>query len=99
MANTIQLKRKNLDLPAEIWQKLSILAVSQGMSLKAYAEKLLAAKASQVEIIVRENPSPSGDAWWNNPENTAIVDRGVADAENGRIRAMSIDEVKDALGL
>lgn len=96
MADALQLKRKNIDLPAELWQKLSLLAVSQGMSLKAYAEKILAAKANQVEIIVRDNPSPSGDSWWNNPDNTAIVDRGIDDLKAGRVRKMNLNDISDA---
>ena len=33
------IKRKNIDLPVETLQKLSLMAVAQGKSLKAYIEK------------------------------------------------------------
>lgn len=55
------LKRKNIDLPVEVLQKLSLMAVAQGRSLKAYIEQLLIAKANSITIEVHENPSPSGD--------------------------------------
>ena len=41
-------KRKNIDLPVETLQKLSIMAASQGKSLKAFIESLLVAKANAV---------------------------------------------------
>lgn len=36
MATSAQLKRKNIDLPIDTLQKLSLMAVAQGKSLKAY---------------------------------------------------------------
>ena len=35
------LKRKNIDLPEDTLRKLSLMAVAQGKSLKAYIEQLL----------------------------------------------------------
>ena len=40
----LQKKRKNIDLPVETLQKLSIMAASQGKSLKAFIESLLVEK-------------------------------------------------------
>lgn len=40
----LERKRKNIDLPIETLQKLSIMAASQGKSLKAFIENLLVAK-------------------------------------------------------
>ena len=37
----LEKKRKNIDLPADVLQKLSVLAASQGKSLKAFIEHLL----------------------------------------------------------
>ena len=54
----LQKKRKNIDLPVETLQKLSIMAASQGKSLKAFIESLLVAKANAVCVEVSTNPSP-----------------------------------------
>ena len=61
----LQKKRKNIDLPVETLQKLSIMAASQGKSLKAFIESLLVAKANAVCVEVSTNPSPSGDGWFD----------------------------------
>lgn len=50
------IKRKNIDLPVEVLQKLSLLAVAQGRSLKAFIEQLLIAKANSISVEVHENP-------------------------------------------
>ena len=64
MATALNIKRKNIDLPVETLQKLSIMAVAQGKSLKKYIETLLISKADSLTVEVSENPSPSGDAWF-----------------------------------
>lgn len=51
----LQKKRKNIDLPVETLQKLSIMAASQGKSLKAFIESLLVAKANAVCVEVSTN--------------------------------------------
>ena len=71
------IKRKNIDLPVDVLQKLSMMAVAQGRSLKAYIEQLLIAKANSISIEVHENPSPSGDEWFENAENLESVRRGI----------------------
>ncbi|KAA6348994.1 hypothetical protein EZS27_003594 [termite gut metagenome] len=42
-----------------------------------------------VELVVcdslSENPSPSGDTWFDDPENMASVMRGMADIKAGRV--------------
>ena len=55
------LKRKNIDLPVDTLKKLSLMAVAQGKSLKAYIEQVLISKANGITIEVSENPSPSVD--------------------------------------
>lgn len=89
MATAVTLKRKNIDLPVDILQTLSLLAVSQGKSLKNYIETILIAKAQSVTIQITENPSPSGDEWFNNPENSAMVQRGIEDMKAGRTQAFT----------
>lgn len=93
------IKRKNIDLPLDTFQKLSLLAVSQGKSLKAYIENLLIAKANSITIDIKENPSPSGDSWFTNPENITSVEKGISEMKAGKGRMYTIEEIKSSLGI
>ena len=99
MATALNLKRKNIDLPVDTLQKLSIMAVAQGKSLKNFIETILISKANAVTIEVSDNPSPSGDPWFNDPENIASVERGIAELKAGKGKAYSMDEIRALLGL
>ncbi len=100
MASTIGLKRKNIDLPIDTLQKLSLMALSQGKSLKNYIESILISKADSVNvtITVSENPSPSNDPWFENEKNIKILDTGIAQAESGKTTVVSIDRLHEILG-
>lgn len=98
MATALNIKRKNIDLPIETLQKLSVMAVAQGKSLKAYIESILISKAETINVSIRENPSPSGDTWFDDPENMASVYRGIEEMKAGKGRSYSIGELKDILG-
>ena len=65
---TLEKKRKNIDLPVDVLQRLSVLAASQGKSLKAFIEHLLVVKANSISVEVLENPSPSGDSFFEDTE-------------------------------
>lgn len=95
----IEKKRKNIDLPVDTLKKLSIMAASQGKSVKAFIENLLETKANSLSIEVSTNPSPSGDPWFDDPENMASVMRGIEDAKQGRVTAYTIDDIKNLLGV
>lgn len=99
MATTLNIKRKNIDLPVETLQKLSIMAVAQGKSLKKFIETILIAKADSVVVEVSENPSPSGDPWFNEQENIESVKRGLQEKEAGKGKAYSIEEIRNMLGV
>lgn len=99
MATSVNIKRKNIDLPVDTLQKLSIMAVAQGKSLKNFIETILISKANAVTIEVSENPSPSGDPWFNDPENMASVQRGITEMKEGKGKAYSIDEIRELLGV
>lgn len=99
MATSLNIKRKNIDLPVDTLQNLSIMAVAQGKSLKNFIETVLISKANTVAVEVSENPSPSGDPWFNDPENIASVKRGMEDIKAGRCRAYSMDEIRELLGV
>ena len=93
------IKRKNIDLPIETLQKLSLMAITQGRSLKSYIESILIAKASSITIDVVENPSPSGDEWFLDEENLKTVDEGIAEMKHGKCRAYTIDDIKKIVGV
>lgn len=95
----LEKKKKNIDLPVDTLQKLSIIAASQGKSLKAFIENILVAKANSISVEVSTNPSPSGDPWFNDSENMGSVMRGIEDAKQGRTKAYSMDEIKNLLGV
>jgi len=99
MATALNIKRKNIDLPVETLQKLSLMAVAQGKSLKNFIETVLITKANSVSVEVSENPSPSGDPWFNDPENMASVKRGMEEMRAGKGRAYSMDEIRELLGV
>ena len=93
------LKRKNIDLPTDVLQKLSIMAVAQGKSLKAYIESVLISRANSIAIEVTENPSPTEDEWFADSENIKSVDRGISEIKEGKGKAYTIDEIRDILGV
>ena len=95
----IEKKWKNIDLSVDTLKKLSIMAASQGKSVKAFIENLLETKANSLSIEVSTNPSPSGDPWFDDPENMASVMRGIEDAKQGRVTAYTIDDIKNLLGV
>ncbi len=99
MATALNIKRKNIDLPVDTLQKLSLMAVAQGKSLKKYIESILISKANTISVEVDENPSPSGDQWFNDPKNMASVKRGLEDIKAGRCRSYSMDEIRELLGV
>lgn len=99
MATALNIKRKNIDLPVETLQKLSVMAVAQGKSLKKYIEAVLISKADSITVEVSENPSPSGDPWFDDPENIASVKRGLEDMKAGRVYEMTSDDIRKMIGL
>lgn len=99
MSTSLNIKRKNIDLPVDTLQKLSIMAVAQGKSLKKFIETLLISKANSINVEVSENPSPSGDPWFNDPENMASVNRGLEEMKAGKGKAYSIEEIRELLGV
>ena len=99
MATALNIRRKNIDLPVDTLQKLSIMAAASGKSLKNFIETILITKADSVSIEVSENPSPSGDPWFDDPENMASVRRGIEDLKAGRCRAYSMEEIREMLGV
>ncbi|CAK7073761.1 MAG: hypothetical protein TIS_04242 [Tissierella sp.] len=92
----LQKKRKNIDLPIDTLQKLSIMAASQGKSVKAFIENLLVSKADTLKIEV-SSPSPSGDPYFADPSNLAEVEERVKAHKEGKVKATvvlrSVDDI------
>lgn len=82
----LQKKRKNIDLPVETLQKLSVMAASQGKSLKAYIENILVAKADTLQLEL-QNPSPSGDEFFSYPENLNETADRVNEYKKGKTKS------------
>ncbi len=99
MPSALNLKRKNIDLPVDTLQKLSIMAVAQGKSLKKFIETILIAKADSIVVEVSDSPSPSGDEWFDDPENLASVRRGMEEIKAGKGKAYSMKEIRNLLGV
>lgn len=97
MATAIEIKRKNIDLPVDTLRKLSIMAVAQGKSLKKFIETILISKADSIAVEVTENPSPSGDKWFDDAENMASIKRGIEEMKSSKGKAYTMDEIRKAL--
>ncbi|MEO3446695.1 hypothetical protein ABG862_02760 [Bacteroides xylanisolvens] len=93
----LQKKRKSIDLSVNALQKLSAMAASQGQSLKVFIENILETKAESSDVVYT-NPSPSGDPWFDDPENIASLNRGIEDAKQGRSKYYTMDEIRTLLG-
>jgi len=69
-------KRKNIDIPIDVFQHLSIRAVSEGRSLKSFIENLLVMEANAVSdeeiyhFLVKNKPQ--GNEYLNKSEQTAF---------------------------
>lgn len=89
----VSLQRSNIDLPADVMQKLSQLAIRSGKSLKSYMESVLTTKAHEARI------SPSGDIWFDDPENIKLVQRGIEQLDRGEGKTYTANELSARLGL
>ncbi|MCC8175203.1 MAG: hypothetical protein LUC85_01535 [Bacteroidales bacterium] len=97
---TVEKQRKNIDLPIDTIRKLSILAAAYGESLKAFMENLLIAKASGVQVEISESPSPSGDEWYDDPENLLLLQEAEEEYRRGvRGKEYTIEELREMAGI
>ena len=55
-----------------------------------------------VELVVKEkleNPSPSNDPWFDDPENMKKVLRGIQEWKDGKAVERSVAEIEDFFGV
>lgn len=78
---------------------VSIFAIGKVFNALGEPAAIILANADgeKWRIPLYENPSPSGDPWFNDPENMASVRRGMEDIKAGRCRAYSMDEIRNLL--
>jgi len=41
---------------------------------------------------VSDNPSPSGDPWFDDPRNIAILDEAIQDSKEGKGKCVTVEE-------
>ena len=87
------LQTPQIDLSANVLAKLSKKAMSSGQTLKSYIENILVSKASE------DNPSPSGDPWFDDPENIKMLKRAEEQIERGEGRIYTMEEIHKILGV
>ena len=98
METTIQTTRKIIDVENDVLQTIKIAAASTGLSVKKYIEHLIARDAKQYQISIRKNnPSPSNDPWFDNPENMKLMELGSQQLKEGKGREVSLEELKGML--
>lgn len=85
-----------------VWAYLESLCLSDA-NRQWLADRLVQSikpkAASQSPTTKPANPSPSGDPWFDDPENIAIVMEGIADRKAGRMQAYTLEEIREMLGL
>jgi hypothetical protein len=97
-AATIQTTRKNLDISNEVLRCAKIAAANAGISVKRYLENLLELHVPKIEIRKKHvNPSPSGDPWFDDPENIKMLEQADQEIREGKLRKMSVEEINRVL--
>lgn len=74
-------------------------ATTCGVSLSEAVERAISSMHQRMEAARRNNPSPSGDPWWNDPENVAKVDRALEQQRQGLGKIITREEIPQLLGL
>lgn len=94
-----QKKKKLIELPVDVCKILAIQAAAMGISLKKHIENIIITKTESWKINTKENPSPSGDDWFNDPQNISMVMEGIEEYKLGETIPMSIEDIDKKLGL
>jgi hypothetical protein len=74
---TIEAKKSDLE-------PFALLAKQKGIVFR-YSHPSLSPKKTKVS----DNPSPSGDTWFNSPDNLEEINKGVQDIQNGNFTKIS----------
>jgi hypothetical protein len=96
---TIQTTRKNLDINTEVLRCAKIAAADAGISVKRYLENLLELHVPKIEIRKKHvNPSPSGDPWFDDPENIKMIEEAEQELREGKGIKMTLEDIDRLLG-
>lgn len=74
-------------------------ATTCGVSLSEAVEQAIDSLHQRMETACRNNPSPSGDPWWDDPENVAKVERALEQERQGLGKIYTREEIRQLLGL
>jgi hypothetical protein len=83
-AATENLLKKIYALPLES-QSLIMKEIKKNIDFAKKKTKKKSTKKYPRKSTNPDNPSPSGDTWWDNPENVRIVKEGMAELKAGRV--------------
>jgi len=81
-----------ITLSPNILERLSQKAACSGKSLKAYIEGILSDDA-------KDNPSPSGDPWFDNPDNIRMVEQSISQIKHENCKIYTAAELKRRMGI
>lgn len=87
MANSLTLSKSLRD---------ELLSLSDELKLKA--SHFLSCHIKTVSAS-SFNPSPSGDAYWDDVRNVQDMEESVEQAKQGKLKTYSIDDIKSTLGI
>ncbi len=85
MATTLTLSKSLRD---------ELLSLSDELKLKA-----ISFLSSHIRTVSTSNPSPSGDAYWDDIRNVHDMEESVDQAKQGKLKTYSIDDIKSTLGI
>ena len=75
-------------------------AATRGVSLSEAVEQAIAnLPQGERTSPMTDNPSPSGDPWWDDPQNVAKVDRALEQKRQGLGKVCTREEIRQMLGL
>ena len=82
-------------------KKMTAISPMSRTMPKAFTEKGLYMLATILkgDKAAESNPSPSGDAWFDDKENIRMVKHGISQLENGEGRIYKAEEIKAFLGV
>lgn len=90
-----------ITLSPEVYQQVETYAQAHNLSIAEVTERAFDKlfRSSKRARAREDNPSPSGDPWWNDPRNVAIVERGLEQSRQGLSREITMEELRLKLGL
>lgn len=86
-------------VPAPVLHQFYDCASARRQDVNELVSDLLEEELRREDERRAKSMSPSGDPWFDDPENVAAVMEGLEDAKAGRVQAYTLEELKEMLGL